>query len=597
MKGQNIIEQFEKAVSEYPENIAVISGDLRLTYKELNNRANTLARLIRNTATGNCKNVTLLLDHNEEIISGILGVLKAGKTYIPIDSQFPLDRCKLILNNSESNILITNGTQLSLAYKLLNSAERDVSIINISDLTDETHANPGLHVESDQPAYVLYTSGSTGEPKGVVQSHHTVVSFMNSYIAHLDIKETDNVLLTTPYSHTVSVIDIFSMLFAGGTISVVNLKQDFNVREMFGLLNMLNVSIVHVVPTFFRYFTKYVTDKSMLEQIRLVVLGGEEVLDKDVELYKENFSDDCLFINLYGSSEVILATLNILNKDSGNDRKVVPVGYPFDEVKTLVLDENLEETDVHGIGELYVGADFLNPKYYNDPNGTNALYLKGDNEKDIPFVKMGDLVKLLPDGNIQLVGRKDNQIKINGNRVHINEIEVVLNNDDSIEQNVVVPIKNENNDISLIAYIKTPEEKPNLEKIKEGLRQKLPAYMIPSFFVKIENIPTTPNGKVDRKGLPKISFDELVSNKEVSEKTELQKVILKIWQSALENEDITIHDNFFQLGGNSLVATEMVNKIFLELDVEVELSAIFDHQTVYEMAKYLDDDKIQKVVG
>ncbi|MEL7148640.1 MAG: AMP-binding protein, partial [Bacteroidota bacterium] len=323
MKEQTIVEQYEAAVKAFPANIAVQSGGQQLTYEALNNKANTLAQQIRETATSNSGNVTLLLDHNEEMITGILGALKAGKTYIPIDSHFPLDRCKFILNSSESSILVTTGSLLSLAYKLLNSVDREVTIINIADLSDEPSANSGLKVDIDQPAYVLYTSGSTGVPKGVAQSHRCIVNFMDSYIQQLDIKATDNVLLTTPYSHTVSAIDIFSTLFAGGTISVMDLKQDFDVRAIFNQLHDLNVSILHVVPTFFRYFMKHVSDKSLLDKIRLVILGGEEVLDKDVELYKEHYSDDCLFINLYGSSEVILATLNILNKGYQNDRKII----------------------------------------------------------------------------------------------------------------------------------------------------------------------------------------------------------------------------------------------------------------------------------
>ncbi len=596
MKNQNLVNKFENAAAKFADNIAVKTNESTISYELLNNKANTLAKIIRNSVGGNNNNVTLLLDHNEEVIISILAALKAGKAYIPIDPHYPLERSKKILNNSDSTILVTTNSQLSLAYKLLNAAERETTIINISELKEEKIDNPALNYDVTNAAYVLYTSGSSGEPKGVVQTHQTVVNSITNYIKELDINSSDNVLLTTPYSHTVSVIDIFSALFSGACLSILNIKKSFEVDDFCQRISDLDVSIIHTVPTFFRYFMKSVSDKSLLNKIRLIILGGEEVLDKDVETYKEYFSEDCLFVNLYGSSEVILGCLNVIDKKAENDRKIVPVGFPFDNVKAVILDDDLQETPIHGIGELYFGADFLTPQYYKDSNATLDLFINHTDKIDIKLVKMGDLVKLLPDGNILLMGRKDNQIKINGNRVHLNEVEISLDNDASITQSVVVPVRSEGNDISLVAFITTPESKPDIESIKENLRAKLPAYMIPAFYVKIEKIPLTPNGKIDRNGLPKISFDDLAENKEVHEKTTFQKVVLDIWKSTLEKDDITIHDNFFHLGGNSLIATEIVNKIFLSLDIEVELSVIFDYQSVFEIARYLEGEKLKEVI-
>jgi len=592
---QNIVEQFEWAVKNYPANIALCTNDGTVTYEQLDKKANSLAYLIRNSPLNQEHNVTLLLDHNEEMIVGILGILKAGKTYVPIDSHFPLERAKKIMNDSRCNLLITNRHQLSLAHKLLNASGREIQIINISSLDNKNTEAPKLSINENQPAYVLYTSGSTGQPKGVVQSHRSIVQSLSSYIEELDIKASDTIALTTPYSHTVSVIDIFSALFTGASVAILNIKNDFEVQSFGAWLKKMKVSIIHTVPTFYRFFMKYITDRSLLEDVRLVILGGEEVLQKDVKLYKDNFSKDCLFINLYGSSEVILGTINIINKEYEDDRKVVSIGYPFSNIRAVILDQNKKEIQAHGTGEIYLGAEFLDPKYYGDPQGTGKLFLQHDGKAGEKFIRTGDLVKLLPNGSIQLMGRMDSQIKINGNRVHLSEIELNLDAVDGIEQCVVVPIRNENEDISLVAYIKVREENPNIESIKDSLRKKLPEYMIPSFFVKLEKIPTTANGKVDRNGLPKLGYQDFKSNKDVREKSELHKVILNIWKSTFENEDITIHDNFFQLGGNSLMATEIVNKIFLALKIEIELSTVFDHQSVFEMARFLEGKKEEQL--
>ncbi|MCR9066926.1 MAG: non-ribosomal peptide synthetase, partial [Cytophagales bacterium] len=257
---------------------------------------------------------------------------------------------------------------------------------------------------------------------------------------------------------------------------------------------------------------------------------------------------------------------------------------------------NKNQVHVHGVGEIHFSSKFLDPQYYKDKGMTEAMFLDiGEEEK---LVRMGDLGKLLPDQSIQLMGRKDSQVKINGNRVNLNEIESCLNTDESIEQSVLVPVKNDNSEISLVAFITAFEDKPDLEKIKNSLREKLPEYMIPSFFVKVEKFPITASGKIDRNSLPRISYKDLVNSRkkvESVEKSDLQKRILVIWQKVFEKEDITVHDNFFQLGGNSLMATEIVNEIHSSFNMEVELSTVFDYQSVFEMAMFLENAKSEQV--
>ena len=587
---KTIVNKFKDIVQRHPNNIAINSGDKKLSYEKLNEYANKVANSIRTSTENHHNNIALLFDHSEDMIIGILGVLKAGRTYVPIDPLYPLERAQKIIKDSGSFTLITNTNELSLAHKLVHSSGKEIKIINISDLGNESKVNPELKIKEDQAAYILYTSGSTGQPKGVVQSHQTIVHSIDNYINELDIKESDNVLLTTSYSHTVSVIDIFSGLFAGASLTLLNVKKDFNAQFFGEWINKMDVSIIHVVPTLYRYAVKFVDDRSLLRKVRLVILGGEEVFLTDVELYKEKFPDNCLFINLYGSSEVILGTLHVIDKNYSDTRKVIPIGYPFENIEAHVLDENKNESQVHSIGEIYFKGEFLNPKYYNDPTGTDKLFSYKGNSDD-RLIKMGDLAKFLPDGSLLLMGRKDNQVKINGNRVELLEIEIALNSDKAIEQSVVMPLKNEKGELFLVAYITVTEEIPNIENIKEELRKKLPEYMIPSFFVKLSKMPLTPNGKIDRNALPKVDYKKLIENFEAKEKTELQEKILKLWKETFEREDITIHDNFFQLGGNSLLATELVSKIYNITNEDFELNVIFDNQSVYEIAKFIESRK------
>lgn len=596
MKTHDIVERFESAVEKYPDNTAIHTKDNNLSYEQLNKKVNQVTYNIRESTANKCRNVTLLLDHDEEVIIALLGVLKAGKTYVPIDPFIPLERAKKILNDSETDVLITNNNQMSFAYKLLSSSKKNITLINISGLENKYETNPELKIDGTQSAYVLYTSGSTGEPKGVAQSHQSVAHFIEGYINELDIKDFDNILLTTPYSHTVSVIDIFSALFTGASLSIIDVKKDRDASVFLPLVNKLGVTIIHTVPTLYRYMIKSADDISQLKDVRLVVLGGEEVLQNDVDLYKEKFSDKCLFVNLYGSSEVILATMYVIDKSYSNERKVVPVGFPFGSIKASILDENKNQVHVHGVGEIHFSSKFLDPQYYKDNEMTEAMFL--DISEEEKLVRMGDLGKLLPDQSLQLMGRKDSQVKINGNRVNLNEIESCLNSDQVIKQSVLEPVKNDNSEISLVAFITAFEEKPDLEKIKNNLREKLPEYMIPSFFVKVEKFPITASGKIDRNSLPRISYKDLVNSRkkvENVEKSDLQKRILAIWQKVFEKEDITVNDNFFQLGGNSLMATEIVNEIHSSFNMEVELSTVFDYQSVFEMAMFLENAKSEQV--
>ncbi len=585
---QNIVAQFELAVQTYPDETAVRTAHAALTYQALNGRANRLAGLLRNVSGHHERLVALLLDHNEEAIIGMLGVLKAGKTFVPIDPLLPLERAARILTDSGACTLISSGQQLSLARKLQQASGKPVNVIDLGAAGTTCQTNHGLKISDEREAYLFYTSGTTGQPKGVMHTHRTVVRFINAYIDELGIRASDKVLLTTSYSHMVAFIDVFSTLFRGATLVMADVKQDFQARRFAGQLGQMGVTILHTVPAFYRYFMKGVTDKAQLAQVRMVILGGEAVLDRDVALYQANFPDDCQFINLYGSSEVILATRNVLTKQSPNDQKLVPVGRPFAVTRIVLLDENNREVPPNETGELYCSAEFLSPACQRDPAGTAGLVTLPGGSPLERFVKTGDLAKQLPDGNIQLVGRKDDLIKVSGNRVHLSEIEVHLNAEAAIEQSAVVAVSNEAEEVCLVAYLKLAGEKLEIETLRESLRKKLPEYMIPAFFIKVEKIPITTSGKADRKNLPAIPYRELVKYREQHEKTKLRKKILKIWQLTFDKEDITVHDSFFWLGGNSLLATEIASEISSTLNVEVEQRAVFDYQTVSEMARYLE---------
>ncbi|WP_231585807.1 amino acid adenylation domain-containing protein, partial [Crocosphaera watsonii] len=405
--------------------MAVQSKDNQYTYQKLNTEANKIAKSLLNLGIDKQAKVALFFDHNMSMIAAMLGVLKAGKIYVPIDPNYPQDRVLYTLEDSCAEVILTNQIN-SDNIKAITHGK--LPIINIDKLNDVA-VEINLEISPDTLAYILYTSGSTGQPKGVIQNHLNVLHFIRNHTNNLHISADDNLNLLASYSFDAAVIDIFSALLNGATLFVFDIKKE-GLNSLYNWLETHKITIFHSTPTVYRYFleklgSKVSLAKAQLSHIRLVVLGGEPVLKKDVKLYQQFFADNCIFVNGLGATESSFYLQYLLNKKTQIQKQIIPVGSTFEDTEIVLLDEEGNITDLYG--EIAVRSPHVALGYWQKEELTQAVSLKDFQGKDKRIYRTGDWGRLRNDGVIECLGRKDNQVKIRGFRVELGEIEALLN--------------------------------------------------------------------------------------------------------------------------------------------------------------------------
>ncbi|AEY65152.1 non-ribosomal peptide synthetase [Clostridium sp. BNL1100] len=586
---QSIPEYFEQQVCKYKHKTAIKNGKSEISYEELNFQANMTAHYIDCCENAENRPVALLFEHGADMITAILSVLKAGRIFVPLELSNPEERLVYMLKDSGAAVLLCNGNTEKLARRLVDLGGISVQIINI-ELIDINNSDENLDINISplQEAYILYTSGSTGKPKGVVQNHSNILRFMGTYINKLHINSEDKLVLLTSYSHAVGIIDIFSTLLSGGTLCIFDLKSKGNMRDLAHLIKNEEITIFHSVPMVYRYFTEELSEEKMLNKVRLIILGGEAVNKSDVELYRKYFSDSCRFVNFLGASEVLVATFKFIDKDTVIPRETVSAGYPVNEVEVLIINEHNEEARVYEVGEIVYQSECLALRYWNMPELTDSVFIANPLTGDGRVYKSGDLGRILPDGSLEYIGRNDNQVKIRGLRVELNEIEAIMDTFDGIEKSIVNAYKKSDGDSYLAAYFIT-REGVNLDgrEIRELLKRKLPEYMIPSYYIKLEKLPVTVTGKIDRKVLPEPN-DAVPATEEYSAPTNsIEEELIAIWEDELGKKGIGINHNFFESGGTSLKILRVHSKLDKIYPGATTVTDLFSYPTISKLASYI----------
>ncbi|WP_071191495.1 non-ribosomal peptide synthetase [Trichormus sp. NMC-1] len=588
---QSIPARFEEQVKKYPHKIAIHTKNHQWTYQELNLQANRIAQVILAENLNTEANIALLFDHDAPMIAAILGVLKAGKTYVPLDPKYPQERVLYILEDSLCQVVLTNHNNLVDAQELI--AEK-LPIINIDELNNNDLALEINHeISPDTIAYLLYTSGSTGKPKGVIQNHRNVLHFIRNYTNNLHISADDKLSLFASYSFDGAIIDIFSTLLNGATLYPFDIKTE-GLAHLSAWLEVHKISIYHSTPTVYRSFMQILTEEKQsiaatgLPQIRLVVLGGEEVVKNDVELYQKYFSDECILVNGLGCTESSFNLQYLIDKKTQITHKFVPVGYPFDDTEILLLDDMGNPTDI--CGEIAIRSPHIALGYWQKPELTKAAFLddpKGENKR---IYRTGDLGRLKSNGVIEFLGRKDFQVKIRGFRIELGEIEATLIQHPTVQKTVVIAREDIPGEKRLVAYIIPRENEASIKEIKQYLKQKLPDYMVPAAFVVLDVLPLTPNGKINRLALPAPDFTKLESAEYTTPSDNLELQLTKIWENVLGIRPIGLNDNFFDVGGHSLLAVRLFAQIEKIFGKNIALTILFQAPTIRQLANVLRDE-------
>lgn len=594
IRDETINGMFEKQVKQYPNNIAIKTNEKEITYNQLNKYSNRIARYILNNVNHN--NIALLFEHDIQMIIGILSVLKACKTYIPLDSTFPQDRMEYILRDSESLVILTNSQNENIAENLKRRINKDIKTINI-DLINETISGKNLSVYADQnsQAYILYTSGSTGNPKGVMQNHRNVLHFIRCYTNNLDICERDKLTLLSTYCFDASVMDIFGALLNGATLYPYNLKQGKNILQLSKWIKSENITIYHSTPTVYRWFIDNLSNCDNVASIRIVVLGGEAAIKSDFESYKKYFSDKCLFVNGLGPTESTVTLQYIINKNTIIKNNSIPVGFSVENTEVYIINEDGKKVGLYEIGEIIYQSDYLALGYWKLPQKTQQVFeINVQTGKRI--YKSGDFGRFLSDGSVEYIGRRDSQIKINGYRIELEEIESHINQFEKIKQSVVIALETNETEKILEAFY-TSKDNIDAKKIIDYLSTKLPQYMIPSIFKRVKEFFQTPNGKIDRKRVLECaeikSDDNRQSNSTFNELTNIQKrafdvIIANLNEKVLD--DVSIDTHFASVGLDSITFIKAIIALESEFDFEFddEMLLITAFSTIKSMVEYVE---------
>ncbi len=579
---QSIPDRFEDQVRKHSRRPAIKTKDRELTYDELNKASNRTAHAILAGRGEGQEQVGLLCHQGAAAIAATLGALKAGKTYVPLDPGAPNTRNEYIVADAQIGLILADDENVSRARDL---APKDVALINIDALESGLSSeNPGLHVSPDRLSYLMYTSGSTGEPKGVVQNHRNVLYKTMGWINAVHLSPGDRVSLLRSLTVSGSIRDLFGGLLCGAAVLPFDVKREGLVHLASWLIDE-EITIYNSVVTLFRNFGSTLTGSENFSSVRLVKLSGEPVQKRDVEIYKKYFPDNSLAINMLASAEVGSTRIYFMDKETPLHENLVPIGYPMEGCEVLLLDSDGSALGFNQIGEIVVRSRYLSPGYWRRPDLTEAAFLPDPEGCDARIYRTGDLGCMLPDGCLVHRGRKDSHVKIRGYSVELAEIEAALIELDAVKEAVVTTKEPAHGNQILVAYmVPTGQSAPAISAIRKALAAKLPDYMIPSAFVYLDSLPLAGPGKINFRALPvpgRARPD--LETPFTFPRTPVEEKIAKIWAQVLDVDQVGIHDRFFELGGDSLLATRVISRVLDVFLVEVPLWSLFESPTVADM--------------
>jgi amino acid adenylation domain-containing protein len=579
--AQSIPERFEKIVDRYPDRLAVKTRGHSVTYGELNRAANRLAQALLAARGGRQEPVAVLMEHDAPVVAAILGSLKAGKVYVPLDPSLPHARLQHVVNDLTASCIVTNRRHLSLARTL---AGTSLDLFDSDELGSRPDANPGVAIEADRLAWVIYTSGSTGKPKGVMQTHRNVLHFMMNYTNGLHICADDRLTLLYSFSVNGGAHDIFAALLNGAALFPLDLREE-GLADLGTWLDEEQITIYHSVPTVFRQLVGGLTGAEEFPCLRVVRLGGEPVYRRDVDGFRKHFSKDCILVNRLGSAETGSLRMYFMDKETPLSGNLVPVGYPVPDNEVLFLDEDGNRS-VGDEGEIAVKTRYVSPGYWGSLDLTAAVFLPDPAGGEERIYRTGDLGRMLPDGCLLHLGRKEFFVKIRGYRIDLDEIEAVLRECCGMSEAVVVARNNNSGDERLVAYC-VPARRPGLDvgELRASMRTRLPEYMIPGAFVVLDALPLTATGKIDRNALPDPSTARPdTATPYVAPRNPIERELAGIWAEVLSVDRVGIHDDFLALGGHSLAASRIVARAIAAFRADLSVKALFDSPTVATMA-------------
>lgn len=590
---QCIHQLFEKQVTQTPNAIAISYDGGQLTYQELNKRSNKLAHYLQRVGIGPEVRVGICLDRSFNLMIGLLGILKAGGAYVPLDPAYPQERLLFMIEDAKIQFLITQQRLRSEFSQFGHQVCLDTDWETI-DREDEVIPRSGMLAENI--AYVIYTSGSTGRPKGVLVPHQALVNHSTALSAFYGLKYHDRVLQFSSISFDVAAEELFPCWLSGACV-VLHPHILLSARDFSRFIENERLTILNLPTSYWYEWISYLSSSNLNlpSALRLVIVGSERTLPAHLTKWKKLAGDKVRWCNAYGPTEATITTTiyEPENNDEKNLMSSVPIGRPIANTCVYVLDKYLCPVPIGVSGELYIGGVNLARGYLGQPALTAERFIPNPfSDASDRLYKTGDLVRYLPDGTLEFLGRIDQQIKIRGYRVELEEIEVALNHHPAIRQALVLFHSNTSENYQLVAYF-VPQEAQILStsELRSFLKKQLPEYMIPSVFLPLQEFPLTSNNKVDRQALPLPTHsNQVLEMIHEPPKTKLEQTIAEIWQEALNIEAVGINDNFFDLGGHSLLIVRVHAELQKKLQKEITIIDFFQNPTVKLLAEYINQE-------
>ena len=586
---------FEAQVEKTPETIAFVFDREQLTYRELNERANQLAHYLRFLNVAPEMLVGICLERSIEMIVGMLGILKAGGAFVPLDPSQPQERLAFILADTKVEVLLTSEKLVAgIPVPQSHLVYLDTEYENIAT---KSKNNFKSGVQSDNLAYTIYTSGSTGQPKGVMVNHQAICQGFVLMQEIFPITPQDRILQKMPLTFDFSFWELFWPLMTGACVVLVKPGGEKDSAYLVKLIAQQEISILVFVPSVLQVFLSEEGLKTC-KNIRMVFTGGEPL----TSALKDRFFNqlpNCRLYDLFGATEDNVVTYWPCQPE--DNLSSFPQGRPFPNLSVYVVDEQLQPVPVGEAGELLVGGWGLARGYLNRPELTAQKFISNPFKDKIQerLYRTGDRVRYLSDGTIEILGRIDNQVKVRGFRIELGEIEEKLSQHPAVKQVAVIAREDIAGDKRLVAYVvlhSSQESEPkSMSELRHFLKQQLPDYMMPAAIVVLNQMPMTPNGKVDRLALPTPDKSRpKLEESLVMPRSETEKLIARVWQDVLQLEEVGIYDNFFELGGNSLLLIQVHKKIIEIFGSGLPTVALFQYLTIYALAQHLSQAQAEK---
>jgi amino acid adenylation domain-containing protein/non-ribosomal peptide synthase protein (TIGR01720 family) len=615
--NKTIPELFAEQVRQTPNRIAIVDEQTTLTYQQLNEQANQLARLLLNSGVQPQEFIGIYKQRDINFLIAILAVLKVGAVYVPLDNTYPAERINYMLSNSQVRFLLTdtntikvllnaNKSHSQLKYLLCLDSQTETTLDDLTILGNQywqnlSTTNPAINQTGIAPAYMIYTSGSTGLPKGTIIRHNGAINHIYAQYDALNLNSELTFLQSAPASSDISIWQFLAPLLIGGKTIIINTETVCNPEKLLQIIQQNKITLVEFVPVILKslldYCSSLPTEKRLLPSLQWLMVTGETVSVDLVNNWLQLYPTIPV-INAYGPSEAADdITQDIITQPIPSDRRSVTIGKPLANLNLYILDRNLQLLPIGVPGEICVSGYGVGLGYWQNEEKTQASFIPNPfvekiYESPLPhslIYKTGDLGRWLADGRIEYLGRIDNQVKIRGFRLELGEIEAQLQQHPGIKDNVVIVREDILNNKRLVAYIVPQVDEKELSgELRSFLKQRLPEYMLPSSFIVLDKIPLTPSGKIDRYKLPAPETTTSESNKTfIKPRTTVEEILASIWQEVLGIEEIGVYDNFFELGGDSILCIQAIAKSHQQ-QLNLTFKQMFEQQTIANLAKVVN---------